>query len=230
MTNSTVTANRQPYLGAIDFEAENGSLVYDTITDNQVIDPPEEPIFPCGTDAGGAAACAAAPQAQGQSSTDYSHLSGKGARPGPSSASSEVQAQDIYQPASLRVWYDSTLASFGTVIAGGIDGDNCSILGELDSNGYNFEDTDTCNFYDSTDRPNGGDPYLLALGDNGGPTQTQRPLLGSPLVGAIPVGDCDPDVTVDQRGVSRPQGNGCEIGSVEVQHASTAGAGLDPEP
>ena len=62
------------------------------------------------------------------------------------------------QPASVYVDRESTLQSFGTVVAGGIDGDNCSIFGEMDSLGYNFEDTDTCDFSDPTDSPHAGDP------------------------------------------------------------------------
>lgn len=58
-------------------------------------------------------------------------------------------------------------------------------------------------------------PNLGALADNGGPTQTMRPLGGSPAIDAVaPVaGQCA--VSVDQRGVSRPQGAGCDIGAVE---------------
>jgi len=58
-----------------------------------------------------------------------------------------------------------------------------------------------------------GDPLLGPLQDNGGPTPTMLPGFGS---GAIDAVDCDPAVSVDQRGVSRPQGEACDIGAVEV--------------
>jgi|GEM_PF-2231775 len=61
-----------------------------------------------------------------------------------------------------------------------------------------------------------GDPKLGALGDHGGPTATHVPLEGSPLAdvgGAIAPDLCPP---VDQRGVARPQGGGCDIGAVEL--------------
>jgi hypothetical protein len=44
------------------------------------------------------------------------------------------------------------------------------------------------------------------------------PAAGSPLIGAVPVGDCGGPggaITDDQRGVARPQGANCDIGSVE---------------
>jgi hypothetical protein len=66
----------------------------------------------------------------------------------------------------------------------------------------------------------GADPQLGALGDNGGPTPTRLPAPTSPLLDAIPADACRAGdaaaVTTDQRGISRPQGVGCDIGAVEV--------------
>jgi len=68
------------------------------------------------------------------------------------------------------------------------------------------------------------DPQLAPLADNGGPTLTHD-LLGStnPALNQIPVADCtDADsspITVDQRGITRPQflpGQVCDIGAVEA--------------
>jgi hypothetical protein len=56
------------------------------------------------------------------------------------------------------------------------------------------------------------DPKLGPLGDNGGPTRTHRLLPGSPAIDAASTPDCPP---TDQRGVPRPQGAGCDIGSFE---------------
>jgi CSLREA domain-containing protein len=56
------------------------------------------------------------------------------------------------------------------------------------------------------------DPKLGPLADNGGPTQTHRLLLGSPAIDAASSTDCP---ATDQRGVARPQGAGCDIGSFE---------------
>lgn len=63
------------------------------------------------------------------------------------------------------------------------------------------------------------DPGLAALASNGGPTATRLPLAGSPALDAVPTGwpgVCDGTIAIDQRGVSRPQGAGCDIGAVEV--------------
>jgi CSLREA domain-containing protein len=56
------------------------------------------------------------------------------------------------------------------------------------------------------------DPKLGPLADNGGPTRTHALLLGSPAIDAASTPDCP---TTDQRGVSRPQGAACDIGSYE---------------
>ena len=58
------------------------------------------------------------------------------------------------------------------------------------------------------------DPLVAALADNGGSTQTHALKGASPAVDAIPIGDASCTGT-DQRGVTRPQGDGCDIGAFE---------------
>ena len=63
-----------------------------------------------------------------------------------------------------------------------------------------------------------GADLLGPLADNGGPTLTHLPAIGSGAVDAIPLGTpglCDGTLAEDQRGVARPQGGGCDIGAVE---------------
>jgi CSLREA domain-containing protein len=56
------------------------------------------------------------------------------------------------------------------------------------------------------------DPKLGPLALNGGPTRTHALLLGSPAIDAASTPDCS---GTDQRGVLRPQGAACDIGSYE---------------
>ena len=123
--------------------------------------------------------------------------------------------------------------SFGSVVAlpqGG--GSNCSVNGVPTSNGFNFSDDTSCGFTGTGDTEDGPDPQLQALGAFGGPTETRAPEVTSPLVDAIPVGDCDPALTADQRGEGRPADGdsdgtlGCDIGAVELQPV----AAPEPEP
>lgn len=56
------------------------------------------------------------------------------------------------------------------------------------------------------------DPLLGPLANNGGPTTTHALLAGSP---AIDAGTSEGCPATDQRGVARPQGSACDIGSFE---------------
>lgn len=110
-----------------------------------------------------------------------------------------------------------TFASRNSVVAQPHGAQNCtSFDSPTDDGGYNFSDDDSCGFAAATDNvktPN--DPVLGPLANNGGPTETLLPLTGSPLLDAIPPASCGSNV--DQRGVTRPQGSGCDIGAVEVE-------------
>ena len=59
------------------------------------------------------------------------------------------------------------------------------------------------------------DPKLAPLADNGGPTQTMRLQPGSPAIDLVPTSGAGCPQT-DQRGVTRPGGAACDIGSYEV--------------
>ena len=56
------------------------------------------------------------------------------------------------------------------------------------------------------------DPRLDTLADNGGATETMALLTGSP---AIDAGDTETCASTDQRGITRPQGEACDIGAFE---------------
>jgi hypothetical protein len=83
----------------------------------------------------------------------------------------------------------------------------------INSGGHNIGSDNTCNLTAAGDQPN-TDPLVGALADNGGPTLTHALLAGSPAIDAGDGSLCPP---ADQRGVPRPQGAGCDIGSFEFE-------------
>ncbi|MEO7013714.1 MAG: choice-of-anchor Q domain-containing protein [Dokdonella sp.] len=60
------------------------------------------------------------------------------------------------------------------------------------------------------------DPMLGALGENGGFGLTMLPQPGSAIIDQVSSA-CQPGVTLDQRGFTRPQGSACDIGAVELR-------------
>jgi hypothetical protein len=116
-----------------------------------------------------------------------------------------------------------------------------------ESHGYNFVSDDSCGLAGVGDVIGGGEPLLEELADNGALGETRQPEPGSPVVDRIPPGACgfapfgydlegeqhleafgiDPiaPVTTDQRGASRPQGAGCDVGAVELGSVPVARLG-----
>jgi hypothetical protein len=80
----------------------------------------------------------------------------------------------------------------------------------LISGGNNLVQDDTCNPV-ASDKI-GVNPLLGPLADNGGPTLTHALLPGSPAIDAADDAACP---ATDQRGVARPQGAHCDMGSFE---------------
>lgn len=102
-----------------------------------------------------------------------------------------------------------------TILAYSSQGGNCS--GTITDGGYNTS-SDFCAFTDPTSK-NNTDPLLSPKGlkNRGGPTKTIGIRPDSPALNAIPEGEngCGTDIKTDQRGVLRPQDNGCDIGAFE---------------
>ena len=100
-----------------------------------------------------------------------------------------------------------------TIIANPGPGGNCAnTVGALNSLGHNLESTNSCSFSAPGDIIN-TDPMLGPLQNNGGPTATHALLPGSL---AIDNGDNTTCPSHDQRGVLRPVGLNCDIGSYEA--------------
>ena len=111
-----------------------------------------------------------------------------------------------------------TVTIDNTIVANSLAGDDCA--GVITVEGNNFvESPGACVIVGSGTANGGFDPLLGPLANNGGPTQTHALLAGSPAIDAGSA-DCPPPAT-DQRGVARPQGPACDIGSVEVVQDTT---------
>jgi hypothetical protein len=82
----------------------------------------------------------------------------------------------------------------------------------LNSLGNNVFTDGTCNPVASDQVV--ADAGLGLLADNGGPTRTHALLEGSPAIDAADASACP---VTDQRGVSRPQRAGCDVGAFELE-------------
>ncbi len=100
-------------------------------------------------------------------------------------------------------------------------GGNCAGA-PVASGDTNLSSDATCALYATHDLSN-TNPLLGPLGDHFGPTPTHLPQPDSPVVDH---GACFAVAPTDQRGVTRPQGSRCDIGSVEVSRLDTPGVFL----
>lgn len=101
----------------------------------------------------------------------------------------------------------------------GVSDDCYAAPGVVVSQGHNIAGDGTCSLTGPGDM-NSTNPLLGPLANNGGNTPTHALLNGSPAIDAIPLADCTNTagipITTDQRGVFRPQGARCDIGSYEI--------------
>jgi hypothetical protein len=107
------------------------------------------------------------------------------------------------------------VSAVNTILSNGQSG-NCGAA--ITSLGHNLESADECGLHAAGDQT-GKDPLLGPLADNGGPTDTDALLPGSP---AIDAGDPASCPGIDQRGVARPQGAACDIGAFELAPSARA--------
>ena len=184
--SSTFSDNNAPYGGAIRNE---GNL---TITNS--------------TATGNSATTGAAIQNWGNLRVQSSTISGN-------HASRNGGGFDIGRPA-----VEAATELINTILAGNtaLEGPDCD--GVFDSGGNNLiGNTGACLFTPASGDLMGtpsqpADPLLAPLRDNGGPTQTQELLAGSP---AIDGGGAGSALETDQRGEPRPQGQAHDIGAFE---------------
>ncbi len=95
-----------------------------------------------------------------------------------------------------------------SILASSPTGGDCKNTGTFIVSGANLDDDSSCTGF--TLHTN---PQLVALANNGGPTETMALSPGSPAIDAVPAGRCT--VTTDQRSFVRPAGTLCDIGAYE---------------
>jgi hypothetical protein len=108
----------------------------------------------------------------------------------------------------------NTIIADNTSSAGG---DDCNVEDNIiQSEGHNLASDDSCFLTATGDLPN-RNPLLGPLADNGGPTDTEALLAGSPAIDAGATQGCP---QYDQRGVARPRG-ACDIGAYQYVRSAT---------
>jgi hypothetical protein len=113
---------------------------------------------------------------------------------------------------------DGSSTFVNSIIANSAAGNNCSSGGgSITDGGYNLDSANTCSLSASTSLTY-TNPSLAELGDYGGDTPTIALNSGGPAIDRIPSGvnGCGTTITTDQRGITRPQWEGCDIGAYEA--------------
>jgi beta-glucanase (GH16 family) len=126
----------------------------------------------------------------------------------PAGTASGILVATFGAPANMTLT-NSVMEGFGGSFACAIEGGGAATI---TSGGSNVISDGSCNPNGTTDQSN-TDALLGPLADNGGPTLTHALGAGSPAIDAADAGVCP---AVDQRGVARPQGAGCDVGAVET--------------
>jgi CSLREA domain-containing protein/uncharacterized repeat protein (TIGR01451 family) len=134
-----------------------------------------------------------------------------------------VRGGGIYAPGDVGP------GSFNTNnnVADNVGGD-CVAAGEAitaaEDPGNNLDSDGSC-FGQNTGDLTNTNPDLGPLADNGGPTETDALLAGSPAINAGNDAHCPAS---DQRGVARPQGAHCDIGAFEAAAAGLSVSNTAP--
>ncbi len=111
-----------------------------------------------------------------------------------------------------------------SIVGDNFGGFSRDIAGTIISGDYNhIENVDEATIIGITTNNTTGDAILGPLVEHVGGGAVHMPGAASPVVNAIPSGtnDCGTSIIDDQRGVLRPQGGGCDKGSVERAVSAT---------
>jgi hypothetical protein len=136
--------------------------------------------------------------------------------------------------AGVGNFFGGSVTAQNSLVAAATGGPNCYGFAATSDGGYNLDAGTSCGFSTANNSLSNTDPLLEPAGlqNNGGPTQTIALQPGSSAIDAIPsaVNGCGTTVTTDQRGVSRPQGPGCDIGAFELRGDTTPPVIIVPGP
>mgnify|MGYP001942606215 CR=1 FL=1 len=110
---------------------------------------------------------------------------------------------------SMSLYHVTLAGNTAAVSGGGLRND-----GTLHSDNSILTDPITGSINSGSNNLTSGDPMLADLGRYGGPTETMRPLPGSPVINA---GTATSPLSTDQRGYPRLFGNAVDIGACEHQ-------------
>jgi chitodextrinase len=125
--------------------------------------------------------------------------------------------------ANILNYTGETLKISMSIVANGQGGGpNCGGGQPVIDAGYNIDTASSCGFSTANHSLSSTNPQLGPLANNGGPTQTMALPVGSPAVDAIPASTAGCTGTTDQRGITRPQGAGCDIGAYELVQSGSA--------
>ena len=175
----------------------------------------------------------------GQLTIDYDTLVGNSAtggsvRPVNSANGANATGGGLYVHSGAVSVFAHSIVSNNTVAAGtssnGSSGTtaDADVDGALSSSGYNIVNVrGDSSGYVSSDFADSTAPNLGPLQNNGGPTLTYLPQLGSPAIDADTTVGCNDGLETDQRGDPRPVEPACDIGAVETNDILFR-SGFDP--
>ena len=111
---------------------------------------------------------------------------------------------------------NSLFAENSALTGGSIDGGGTGVNAQY--NLYWNNSGGDCTAYCTNNNAVNAAPFLGALANNGGPTQTYLPSIAGAAIYAGSDNLCDaaPVNSIDQRGARRPQGPHCDIGAAEL--------------
>ncbi|WP_406263043.1 hypothetical protein OHT93_00355 [Streptomyces sp. NBC_00191] len=207
LIDSTVSGNLAGEAGGIRFD-DSGTVINSTISDNRVTDPGDRPGSLGGYGGGVDIRGLGTVEFLNSTITGNSSTHGGGINIAPAYLDS--------LPGPIRDILDLPLGHLilqNSIVAGntseGASGDCERAFADIASHGHNIDGDGSCHLTAAGDLPSRA-PLVGPLGDNGGPTDTNALLHGSPALDAA--SHCP---ATDQRGITRPQGAACDIGAYE---------------